>query len=112
RREYEAALADLDERSATLEEAAALELDENYREYLRLTAESNDRLREALAAAAEVPALMLERELAFLGWDEIGAAAVLAEIGAVRQRVEAAYGESESLRAQAEKLREENPDSF
>ena len=110
--EYESSIADLKKRSDKLEEAAALELSDNYREYLRLLSESNDRFIAALTVAAEVPDLIIENEVVFSGWNEIGAAEVLDAIEAKQQQVEAAYEEAEALRAQAEKLREDNPGDF
>lgn len=111
-REYDAAVAELEERAGKLDEAAALELDETYRDYLRLLSDSNDRMIEALRAAAEIPALMLANEQVFAGWDEIRLGELLDEIGATQRRVSETFGEAETLRAEAEKLREDNPESF
>jgi hypothetical protein len=111
-RDYDAALADLQARSEKLDEAAALELNDNYSEYLRLLSASNDKLTEALSAAAEIPVLIIDEQLIFSGWNEIEAAGVLSAIESRRLVIDTAYDEAETLRAQAEKLRDDNPGDF
>lgn len=104
--EYGTAIVELETRSERLSEAAGLELDDDYREFLRLLQESNDQLIKAVEAAAEIPATIGREAQAFTGWDEQRAAEVVADIGAIHQRVDGFFEASESLRSQAEQIRE------
>ncbi|MHB0914211.1 MAG: hypothetical protein ACYC5A_07760 [Thermoleophilia bacterium] len=110
--EYDTAISDLEARGAKLDQAAALELGDTFREYLALLSDSNGKLLVALEAAAEIPALMLAEQQVFSGWDEIRAADVLTQIKEIQERIDAAYQESETLRFRAEKLRDDNPGEF
>lgn len=110
--EYDTAISDLEARGAKLDQAAALELGDTFREYLALLSDSNGKLLVALEAAAEIPALMLAEQQVFSGWDEVRAADVLAQIKEIQERIDAAYQESETLRVRAEKLRDDNPGEF
>jgi hypothetical protein len=69
-------------------------------------------LTEALSAAAEIPVLIIDEQLIFSGWNEIEAAGVLSAIESRRLVIDTAYDEAETLRAQAEKLRDDNPGDF
>lgn len=109
---FDDALADLDNRSGKLNEAMAMELNDNYHGYLRLMSESNDRLVEALTTAAQIPDLILTEELVFSGWNQTRVPEVVGMIRAIEQQADESYSESEALRVRAEQLRENNPKDF
>jgi hypothetical protein len=110
--EYAVAIADLEARSGKLDQASELSLNESYKEYLRLLSASNEKLIEALTAAADIPQMINADKSAFAGWNEIRAAEVLSAIEARQLQIDLAYEEAETLRAQAEKLREDNREEF
>lgn len=109
---YDDAAAALEKRGDTLAAASALDLDDAYAEYIRLMQASNEELLAAIGEARAIPDLILADRQALAGWDEERAAEVVAEIVAIEQKMDERYDAAETLRAEAEKLREENPDEF
>lgn len=106
------ALAGLGERNSKLGQAEKLGINDNYREYLALLKESNNKLIEALNRAMEIPELLKKEQRSLAGWDEIKAQQILNQISVMEQSVEKAYAESETLRIQAEQIRKDNPGDF
>lgn len=110
--EYQAAIADLHSRSAKLEAAAALDLGDDYREYLRLMQASNDALIDAIDTAAEVPGLIVDEQMVFTGWNDARVTEVVAAIDDIRRRIDDHFVKAESLRVEAEQLRKDKPGDF
>lgn len=106
------ALADLTVRDARLAAAEDLELNDNYRQYLALLRESNNRLSEAMSTAMEIPVLLKKEQRSLAGWNEIKAQQILSQINVMEQRTEQIYSEAETLRNRAEQIRKDNPDDF
>jgi signal transduction histidine kinase len=105
------ALADLTARDRNLRAASEMELNDNYREYLKLMQDSNDKLTETVNAALQILAL-LEKEQYSLGWDEIGTQVIVSHIFFMQDRVEQLNDEAEILRTRAEQIRKDNPKDF
>ena len=106
------ALAGLAERNSKLNEAQGLGINDNYKDYLSLLKQSNNKLIEALNRAMEIPELLKKEQRSLAGWDEIKAQQILNQISVMEQSVEKAYAESETLRIQAEQIRKDNPGDF
>ncbi|MHB1324672.1 MAG: hypothetical protein ACYDGS_00575 [Thermoleophilia bacterium] len=106
------ALAELTARDQKLGSAQELGLNANYQEYLRLLRESNDKLRQTVSSALEIPELLQKEQYSLAGWDEIKTQAVVKQIYSIQQNIEKLNGESETRRNQAEKLRQDHPEDF
>lgn len=79
---------------------------------MRLLRESNDKLTQTVSSALEIPELLQKEQYSLAGWDEIKTQAVVKQIYSVQQNIERLNGESETLRNQAEKLRQDHPEDF
>jgi len=110
--DLDAALAELSARDQKLKSAQELGLNANYQEFLRLLRESNDKLTQTVSSAQEIPELVQNEQYSLAGWDEIKTQVVVKQIYSVQQNIEKLNGESETLRNQAEKLRQDHPDDF
>jgi len=106
------ALADLTARDKNLRAASELQLNANYREYLKLTQQSNDKLTETVNAALEIPRLLEKEQYSLAGWDEIRTQVVVSQIYSMQDRVEQLNSEAELLRTRAEQIRKDNPKDF
>lgn len=106
------ALAELTTRDQKLGSAQELGLNATCQEYLRLLRESNDKLRQTVSSAQEIPELLQKEQYSLAGWDEIKTQAVVKQIYSIQQNIEKLNGESETLRNQAEKLRQDHPEGF
>ncbi|MHB9111200.1 MAG: hypothetical protein ACYC4D_01025 [Thermoleophilia bacterium] len=106
------ALADLTARDRNLRDASEMPLNDNYKEYLKLMRESNDKLTETVNAALQIPRLLEKEQYSLAGWDEIRTQVVVSQIYSMQDRIELLNAESEFLRNLAEQIRKDNPKDF
>ena len=91
--------------SVKFEEAAKLNVAENFRQYLDLKAQELRKRSERLRAAKEIPEGLLNDSIA-------DSKALLSRVDEVRERTARLSDEADQLEARADKIRQDNADKF
>lgn len=106
------ALADLSLREQKLQEAADAAPNDRYREYVLMLKQSNEKMKDAINAALEIPTLLAAEKGSLTGWDEIKAKVTVSQIYAMEIKIEQAYAGAETLRSRAEQLKKDHAEDF
>jgi cell division protein FtsN len=99
-------------RDTKLQEAQKLDLNSNYQEYLRLLRENNDKLEETVSAIMDIPRLLEQEQDTLAGSDQAKTREVVNQVYKMQVQIGQLYRESETLRTQAEKIRQDSPGDF
>jgi hypothetical protein len=106
------ALAELTLRDDKLNSAATEDVSDRYKEYLDLLQQSNERLGETIRHSMAIPILLGKEQYSLAGWDEIKAQRIVNQVNQIQLDIERLYNESETMRVQAEQMKEQNPQDF
>ncbi len=108
----QAALDALAQRGDKLNQAAGLDLDRNYHQYLDQLQDNNSRLTDTMNAALAIPRLLKQKQYALAGWDQAKAAQVAGQVHQLEAQVGQQYSDADAVRNQAEQTRQDHPESF
>jgi len=106
------ALEQLGLRDDKLKDAGFQNVSDKYKEYLQLLRDSNDKLRETMRHATAIPILLGNEQYSLAGWDELKAQTIVTQVTGIQFDIEKLYNESETMRNQAEQLRQDDPEAF
>jgi hypothetical protein len=105
-------LDDLTQRGAKLDEAARLDLDAHYQDYLTQMKDNNAKLTDTLDAAMDIPRLLDQEQFSLAGWDQIKAQQIVEQIYKMELEIDQTYNTADTARIQAEQIKKDNPESF
>lgn len=107
-----AALDQLSQRDEMFRKAGAENVSDTYKDYLVRLEASNEKLRQTMRHSMAVPIMLGKEQYSLAGWDQIKAQTIVNEVTTIQLEIERLYTESETMRNQAEQMREDNPGAF